>query len=110
MNVEQKWLHDEFMLPATITYFGPQVRCPILLSDFNQILIISTDIHKSLQDQILRKSVQWQPGHEETNTRFARRRKDALRRKVNQVRTLVNKIIFRMYLELIINPQLEKLI
>jgi hypothetical protein len=43
------------------TYFGLPVKCLILLPDFNQIWSFPTDLHKSLQYQISRKSAHWDP-------------------------------------------------
>ena len=42
-------------------YLDLHVKCPILLSDFNQICNISTDFHKTPRHQISRKSFQWEP-------------------------------------------------
>jgi hypothetical protein len=44
------------------TYLSFHVTYPILLPDFNQTWIFSTDFHGSPQYQISRKSVQWKPG------------------------------------------------
>jgi hypothetical protein len=42
------------------TYFGLHVRSAILLSNFNQISIFSTDFHKHPLYQISWKCIQWQ--------------------------------------------------
>jgi len=43
------------------THLDLHVKCPILLSDFNQICNISTDFHKTPRYQISWKSFQWEP-------------------------------------------------
>jgi hypothetical protein len=43
------------------TYLGLHVKCPILLSDFNQIWSFSTDFRKGPRNQSARTSVQWEP-------------------------------------------------
>jgi hypothetical protein len=43
------------------TYWSLHVNCPILLPNFNQIWILSADCNESLQYQISRQSVQWEP-------------------------------------------------
>jgi len=40
------------------TLFGVHVKWPIFLLNFNQICLLSTDLHKSYQHQISRKSIQ----------------------------------------------------
>lgn len=42
-------------------YLWLHVRCLTLLPDFNQILNLSTDFHKSAQHKISHTSVQWEP-------------------------------------------------
>jgi hypothetical protein len=67
-------------LSTTYTYLGITLT-DILLSDFNQTWIFSTEFHKSIQYQILRKSVQWEPGAKLTQT--AERHDEAQRDYVN---------------------------
>jgi hypothetical protein len=50
------------------TRAGLRVTCPIYLSDFNQIWIFSTDFCGSPQNQIPRKSVQWESKRAERRT------------------------------------------
>jgi hypothetical protein len=70
------------LLTKIQTYSGLHARCPILLSDFNQIWSLSKDFRRSRQYEISRKFVRWEPhwnirndrqtdGHDEANSRFA---------------------------------------
>ena len=66
------------------TYLNLRVKCPILLSDFNQIWSFLTNPLKSPQYQISLQSVPWQSrwhtradGHDEANRRFLRPRERA---------------------------------
>ena len=59
-------------------YTGLHVKCPLFLSDFNQIRIFSTDFRRVLKYQTSWKSVHWEPSccmrtdkHEKTNSRFS---------------------------------------
>jgi hypothetical protein len=45
----------------TITNLGLQANSPILLPDFNQIWMLSTDFRESPKYQISWKFVQWEP-------------------------------------------------
>jgi len=42
-------------------YVGIHIKYPLLLSEFNEIWIFSTDVLKILNNQISRRSVQWEP-------------------------------------------------
>ena len=64
------------------------VKCPLLLSDFNETRIFWTDFLKMLKYQISWKSVQWKPscsmradgrtdGHDEATSRFSKFRERA---------------------------------
>jgi hypothetical protein len=50
-----------FNIAGSNMYLGLHVRCQILLSNFNQIWILTTDFPISSQYQGTHKSVQWQP-------------------------------------------------
>jgi hypothetical protein len=45
------------MLRTAVNNINLHVKCPLFLSDFNQIWIFSTDFHRSVQHQISRKSI-----------------------------------------------------
>jgi hypothetical protein len=54
--------YGEFMTPATTkTYLGLHVKCPIILSDFNQIWSSLTCFHRSIRYEMSRRSVQLNP-------------------------------------------------
>ena len=61
LSAAQKCFHGKFTSPATITYWGLHVKWPTFWSDFNEIWTFSADTHESLQYQISRKFVQWDP-------------------------------------------------
>jgi hypothetical protein len=48
-------------------YIGLHVKCPIFFSDFNETLILSTDMWKKHDYQVAWKSVQWEPTDGETD-------------------------------------------
>ena len=50
--------YGEFMTGNNNTHLGLQVKCPIFSPDSNTIWILSTELQRSLQYQISRKSVQ----------------------------------------------------
>ena len=51
-----------YVVGNNTVYLGLRVQCLIFFSDISQICIVSMDFNKSVQYQISRKSVYWEPG------------------------------------------------